>query len=198
VNEHFERDPLDALRAADPVDADRLSSASLARIRARVREDAMTNDPQRRPGRPARLATLGAGLIAVGALALVLAVGRVGDRPGLGPSPSADPGSALCIEQYSLVTLANRAFAFDGTVTAIDGDRVSFTVHHAYRGAGGGSITLDAAGMTGPAITIGGGPSLVIGQRFLVAGEDHFVWGCGFTQPYDEAIAAQWAAAFGG
>jgi hypothetical protein len=67
-------------------------------------------------------------------------------------------------------------------------------VHRTYRGPAGGSITLDAPGMTGTTITSSGGPQLVVGSRYLVAGDDRFVWGCGFTQPYDEAVAATWAA----
>ena len=43
-----------------------------------------------------------------------------------------------------------------------------------------------------------GGPSLVVGHRYLVAGDDHFAWACGFTQAYDAAVAAQWSAALAG
>jgi hypothetical protein len=50
--------------------------------------------------------------------------------------------------------------------------------------------------MTGTTVTPGGGPTLVVGERYLVAGEDRFVWGCGFTQPYGEVAAAEWAATF--
>lgn len=30
------------------------------------------------------------------------------------------------------------------------------------------------------------------------AGDGGFAWACGFTQPYDEAVAAQWKEVFGG
>lgn len=199
MNEHFEPDPLDALRAADPVDADRLSSASLARIRARVSEDVMTTtEPTRRLRLKARVLALGAGVAAVAAIALVLAFGGRGSAPGITPGGSVGTGSASCVEQYSPTTLANRSFAFDGTVSAISGEQVTFTVTKAYRGAGGGTITLDALGMTGTTITSAGGPNLAIGERYLVAGDDHFVWACGYTQPYDAGVAAEWASALGG
>lgn len=196
MNEHLEPDPLDELLAADPVDADRLSSASLARIRAR-KEDVMTTPTRRLPW-GTRTLGLGAGVAAVAAIALVVALGGRGSAPGITPGGSVGTGSAACVEQYSPTTLANRSFAFDGTVSAIDGEQVTFTVGTAYRGAAGGTITLDAPGMTGTAITSAGGPNLAVGERYLVAGDDQFVWACGYTQPYDAAVAAEWAAALGG
>ncbi len=195
MNEHLEPDPLDALLAADPVDADRLSSASLARIRAR-KEDVMTTPTRRRPW-GTRTLGLVAG-VAVAALALVVALGGRSPAPGITPGGSVGTGSASCVEQYAPTTLANRTFAFDGTVSAIDGEKVTFNVGTAYRGAAGGTITLDAPGMTGTAITSAGGPNLAVGERYLVAGDDHFVWACGYTQPYDAGVAAEWVAALGG
>jgi hypothetical protein len=31
----------------------------------------------------------------------------------------------------------------------------------------------------------------------LVAGDDEFVWECGFTQPYSEDVAAEWEETLG-
>lgn len=197
MSERFESDPLDELLAADPVDVDRLSSASLARIRAR-NEDVMTTPTRKRQWAPRTLG-LGAGLAAVAAIALVVALGgRGGISPGISPGGSTGTGSAACVEPYSPTALANRSFAFDGTVTAIDGEQVTFAVGASYRGVTGETITLDAPGMTGTAITSAGGPNLAIGERYLVAGDGQFVWSCGYTQPYDAGMAATWAAALGG
>lgn len=199
MNEHFEKDPLDALRAADPVRDDHLPPASLARIRARIQEDVITmTSTTPRTGRPARLLGAGVGFAAVAALAMALLVGGRNAAPGAFPGSSAGTGSAVCVEQYSPAALANRTFAFDGTVTAINGDKVTFAVSDGFRGVDGDTITLDAPGMTGTAVTSAGGPNLVIGERYLVAGDATFVWACGFTQPYDAAVAAQWSAALGG
>jgi len=201
MNANHDTDPLDALRAADPVRDDHLSSASLARIRARVQEDVM-NTQSAPSSRRAGIAATGVGAIAVAALALLVVVGNRGAAPGMSPgvSPgsSIGTGSAMCVEQYDPASLARRAFAFDGTVASIEGDRVTFTVNQGFRGVNGGTVTLDAPGMTGTAITLGGGPNLVVGERYLVAGDATFVWSCGFTQPYDAAIAAEWTAALGG
>ena len=189
-------DPLDVLRDANPVDLDRLSSASLARIRARVSEDLMTTTTaQRRFPWSRTTLSLAGGMIAAGALAVAVLVGQGGETPGSVPGGAIGPGSAACVEPYSTTTIGNRSFAFDGTVTAIDGEQVTFAVGTAYRGVSGSSVSLEAPGMTGTAVTSAGGPNLVVGERYLVAGDDRFVWGCGYTQPYDAAAAAQWAAA---
>jgi hypothetical protein len=37
--------------------------------------------------------------------------------------------------------------------------------------------------MTGTSVTSAGGPNLGVGERYLVAGDDEFVWACGFAQP---------------
>lgn len=197
MKERLESDQLDPLRAANPVADDRLASASLARIRARVKGNVMTSEPISRQHRRARLAGLGSAIVAAGALALVIVAGR-GAGPRVVPGGSSGIGLASCVEQYTPQNVANRAFAFDGTVSAIAGDRVTFTVGQAFRGVANSTITLDAPGMTGTTVTSAGGPNLTVGQRYLVAGDDRFVWACGFTQPYDAAVAAQWAAAVGG
>ena len=190
-------DPLDELRQANPVDADQLPSASLARMRARVQEKTMVGSTQ--PGVRSRraFAPVIAGL-ALAAFALVAFVGSRALAPGIAPGASNNPGSAACVEQYSLDTLKNRAFAFDGTVTAIDGDEVTFTVNQLFKGDSPGSVTLTATGMTGTAITSAGGPNLAVGDRYLVAGDATFAWACGFTQAYDASVAAQWSAALAG
>ena len=198
MNEHLEPDPLDALTAADPVAVDRLSSASLARIRARVSEDVMTTETTRKVPWGGRVLRVGAGVAAIAAVALVLVFGGGGTPPGVVPGGSVGMGSASCVEPYSQTALTHRTFAFDGTVSAINGEQVSFTVNKAFRGAVGTTITLDAPGMTGTAITSAGGPNLTAGQRYLVAGDDHFAWACGYTQPYDPGVAAEWVAALGG
>jgi hypothetical protein len=190
------RDPIDELRAADPL-ADRdLPSASLARIRARVSEDVMSSRSS--PRRFRSLLPAGVAMAAVAAIAIaVLVSGRIGPSP-IGPTPSTAIGSAMCVEPYAgPASIAGRTLAFDGTVTAIAGDRVTFTVHQAWRGATEATITVEAAGMTGTAITSAGGPTLTVGQRYLVAGDDRFAWACGYTLPYDADLAAAWAAAAG-
>ena len=145
------------------------------------------------------------GALAAAAAAAVVVMAVIANSGGGVPAPSSDPGTGIggdpgtgigsCVESYGPTTLASRDFAFDGTVTAIDGEQVTFDVNSAYAGEVGDSITLTATGMTGTSITSAGGPSLSEGERYLVAGDGVFAWGCGFTQPYNEAVAAEWAEA---
>ena len=88
--------------------------------------------------------------------------------------------------------MPNRELAFDGSVSAIKGNEVTFTVKNWNKGGTESTVTLDGNGMVGGAITSAGGPSLTIGERYLVAGDGGFVWSCGFTQPYGPTTAQQW------
>jgi hypothetical protein len=184
------QDPLDELRHADPVRSSRAPSESKARVWARIQEATMDTSPQRARRTPL---ALGVGALTLAAVAAVAVLVNSTATPE--PSGQPAPGIGFCVERYSPETLAGRDFAFDGTVTAIGGDSATFAVNEAFRGDLGDSITLEAAGMTGTSVTSGGGPSLAQGGRYLVAGDDRFVWACGFTQPYDEAVAAEWAEA---
>ena len=87
-----------------------------------------------------------------------------------------------------------RDFAFDGTVTAVDGDQATFTVNESFTGDLSGSVTLTAP-VSSEDISFEGGTELVQGERYLVSGDDGIVWGCGFTQPYSDSLATEWAAA---
>ena len=195
MSDRASTDPLDSLRRANPVPADELPSASLARVAARVQEATRREIPQPRRWRRMPLAVLGS-TIAVATLAVVIAITGGFLRAPAVPSPSG-LGIGLCIEQYGPETLARRSTAFDGTVAAISADSVTFTINRSFRGPHGPTITLAAPGMTGAVVTSGGGPSFEVGQRYLVAGEDGFAWACGFSQPYDASVAAEWARTFG-
>lgn len=187
-------DPLDELRRIDPVQSSPAPSDSKARVWARIQEATMNNSRPQPPRRTAWAAGIAAAAVAgVAAVALLL-------NPGTpAPAPSDDPGTGIgsCVEVYSPEALASRDFAFDGTLTAIDGDQATFMVTEAFSGDAttGSTVTLTATGMSGTSITSAGGVTLAVGDRYLVAGDDTFVWACGFTQPYDESVAAQWSEA---
>lgn len=116
------------------------------------------------------------------------------------PDGGISPGgvsTGSCVELYDLQTLASREVAFAGTVTTVDGDAATFEVDRWYRGGADETVTLDGASALG-GLTSAGGPALEPGALLLVAGDGGFAWACGFTQPYDEAVAAQWEDVFGG
>ena len=120
-------------------------------------------------------------------------------------SPESSPGTVSsvagsCVEQYSAESLEKRDYAFDGIVTRInkgsetDADRVTFDVKEWFKGGSGTTATRRASGFT--ATTSAGGSPHSVGERLLVAGDEDFVWECGFTQPYRPAVADEWRNAF--
>lgn len=206
-------DPVEAferLRAADPVDAARLPDTTDPRARILFEEITMsTPTAPIKPSTPRRAVLVGAAAVTV--VIAAVAAGILGgwftspEAPPVAEGPddtAVDPGSggmAMCAEVYSLETLAARDFAFDGTVTAIDGDDVTFEVNEVFAGDVGDTVTLGgASSVTGdPNLSSAGGPGLGVGDRALVAGDDTFAWGCGFTQDYDAAVADQWRQTLG-
>lgn len=125
------------------------------------------------------------------------------------------PGHSLeCVERYGAQTIANRAFAFDGTVVSI-GDwpagggqadpyvAVVLRVNHWYRGGRGDTVTV--AMFPPEVVTSVGNAAYGVGSRLLVSGEaryggapldDPVSWACGFTRWYSEADAQAWRQAF--
>jgi hypothetical protein len=130
-------------------------------------------------------------------------------------------GAAQCVKMYSPETLAEQAFAFDGTVTGIGPARtergtqssqdlrsVTFQVHTWFKGGSAGTAVVD---MSPPAAGAGTGdatsehvPAYQSGTRLLVSGtprwggaplDDPIAWGCGFTRYYSPAMAAEWGTA---
>jgi len=245
MNEPNGSDPLDRLRAADPMRADDVPSASLARVSARIQETVMSdiqNSPS--PARSRRPFVLTGAIGVAGALALAVALGSgfglqapgpiavlpvptqtptqaptqapkqaptadPSAEPSVDPSaePSVDPSAepsvdpndgggamASCL-RYEPSILPNFETVFDGTVTAIDGDQITFDVNTGWKGATG-TVTLTAPsasiGLIGPA------PDFKVGGRYLVTAAGSDIGSCGYTLDYDAATADAWAAAFGG
>lgn len=195
------RDPIDELSRANPLRDDQLPPNSRDRLWSRIQEARMSDNlPQTDPGqtRLARwtIAASGATLVAVVALAVTLG-GTAAPPPQTGNEGGGGGGLSICLA-FSIEELQARDFAFDGTVTAINGTDATFTVNDGFWGVeDGASITLGAELMVGdPSIVaLDGGPLLVVGDRYLVSGDDTFAWSCGYTLVYDEASAAEWAAA---
>jgi hypothetical protein len=185
-------DPLDALRNADPVHGAPAPSESKARVWARIQEVTMETPTRADERRQNWTLGLGAAAIAVFFAWALLA------RPAVAPAPQpvgggdAGGGVGICIA-FSVEELAMRDFAIDGTVTAVDGDQVTFAVNESFIGDLSGSVTLTAPETSQTSLE--GGIELVQGERYLVSGDENTVWGCGFTQAYSESAAAEWATA---
>ena len=211
-------DPLDRLRAADPIHTDDVPDASLARVAARIQEHIMTDkqrDPTvRQPRGPlvwvGSLAIFGVFALAIGIalangfgaptpppIAVVptpsTAVPSPSEAPLESGNPAAGGGVASCLV-YDPANLPNFDSAFDGSVTAIDGDQVTFKVNQGWKGADG-SVTL-----TAPQVDIaisGPQPDFTVGGRYLVSASGSTISACGYTLDYDADTAETWAAAFG-
>lgn len=199
-------DDLERLRRANPVPPDEVASLSRsARARATFLEITMETTT---PTRPRSLVPVVAGVAVALVAGVALTVGLLSSsEPAPTPpvatgdpdaSPPVSPGlGAMCVEVYSLDTLPNREFAFAGTVTAIAGDDVTFDVEEAFRGDPGGEVTLGGAEFLA-SINPDNPSPITVGDRVLVAGDGGFAWGCGFTQPYDDDVAAEWRSTLAG
>ena len=211
-------DPIDRLRAADPIQTDDVPDASLARVAARIQEQIMTDkqhDPTvRQPRGPlvwvGSLVLFGVFALAIG-LALANGFGAQtpppvavvptattevptpSDVPVDSGNPAAGGGVASCLV-YDPANLPNFDSVLDGTVSAIDGDQVTFKVNEGWKGADG-TITL-----TSPRVDVaisGPLPAMKVGERYLVTASGSMISACGYTLDYDADTAATWAAAFG-
>lgn len=202
-------DELQRLRAADPVERVSLPSTTDPEARALFERITMTDTDTHTPATRRRTVALAAAAAIVVALVggAIAITGNGGGKdtadvaaPSTTPEDTGAPitpggtSTGSCVELYDLQTLANREVAFDGTVQQVEGDQVTFTVNQWYRGNDqstevtlAGAETLNGLTSAGPAAT------LEPGARLLVAGDGGFAWSCGFTQPYDADIAAEWA-----
>ena len=214
-------DPIDRLSAADPIRAEDVPDASLARVSARVQEQIMSDSQPTSTTRSTRGPVVWAGGLAVaGAFALAIAFGSglIGGQtstpigavpspsetpaPSQNPAPSEDPapsenpaaggGVASCLV-YDPANLPTFDVVFDGTVTARNGDQVTFKVNTAWKGVDD-SVTLTAP-KTDVAL-VGPMPDFTVGGRYLVTAAGSTINACGYTLDYDADTAAAWAAAF--
>lgn len=141
-----------------------------------------------------------AAVAAIAVAAIVLTTGGNGDgATAANPDtdPTMDPGLSLgsCLA-YSIEELQLREFAFAGTATEVGEGTITFEVDEVYNGDPGETITLE--GDTSLQNSMYSDFQFEVGEQYLVSGEDTFAWGCGYTQPYTEQLAAEWAAAFEG
>jgi hypothetical protein len=201
-------DELAAMRKANPVDAGSLPSptspsahALFERIQMSANSTEEVNEEVSLLRRPRVIAVAAAAVLA---LAVGVGVALNQDDAASPRQATSDttqapitPGGALgsCVESYNLTTLAHREVAFAGTVTSVAGDSVTFAVDEAFKGVSGNRVTLEGASTVGGVTSAGDSVSLAPGTRLLVSGDGGFAWSCGFTQPYDDATAAQWREA---
>lgn len=208
-------DELEALRRANPVDQASMPSSTSPEAEAlydRITASAVDSGLGSTRDRRRTLAAAAAVIVLALAGGAVALVGGGDGEPATttqvaletttstsaGGGPITPGGAASCVEHYSLETLQRREAAFDATVVSVEGDVITFRVNEWYRGGEGDSTTRRGADVVGAITSAGPSVSLEPGTRLLVAGDDDFAWSCGFTQPYDADVAAQWAGALRG
>jgi hypothetical protein len=150
---------------------------------------------------------------AVAAVAIVAAIGLVvssADRDTEAPRADASwlvaQGIGSCVEQYSVGTLAERGYAFEGVITDVAGPSdpsspdpadptttVTFEVVRWFWGGSGPSAERRTYSLASSA----GELDASIGARLLVAGDEDFIWSCGFTQPATDTARSDYEAAAG-
>jgi hypothetical protein len=190
--------------------------------------------PRQSTHRRIRLLAVAAGVAVVVVVVVVLsAMGLLGLRsqpPPESPNPTQShqqtqsaerqgdvfgPGAGFsCVETYSAQTVADRGWAFDGTVVSI-GERsaaaevadpyvpVTFTVTRWFRGGPGDQVTV--AMFPPDSVTSVESATYAVGSRLLVSGEPRWggapldnpvAWPCGFTRWYNQADAQVWEQRF--
>lgn len=197
-------DPIERLRERNPVHAEEVPSASLARVAAKTQENIMTDLERTNAPRSRRSFALVGSLAAAGALALVVALGaspapRVPGPVAVVPTATVAPtdpgigggGMAMCIA-YDTALLKTFDVVFDGTVTSIDGDQITFTVNEAFKGP---DSTVTLTNPDGNSIALNGAIDFAAGERYLVSASEGNISSCGFTLPYDADETAAWKAA---
>ena len=155
------------------------------------------------------LALAGAAAAVAIVAALVLVVGSA-DRDTEAPRADASwlvaQGIGSCVEQYSVGTLAERGYAFEGVITDVAGPSdpsspdpadptttVTFEVVRWFWGGSGPSAERRTYSLASSA----GELDASIGARLLVAGDEDFIWSCGFTQPATDRARSDYEAAAG-
>jgi hypothetical protein len=150
---------------------------------------------------------------AAAAVAVIAAVGLVvgsADRDTEAPPADASwlvaQGISSCVEQYSVVTLAERGYAFEGVITDVAGPSdpsspdpadqtttVTFEVVQWFWGGSAPSAERRTYSLASSTEEL----EASIGARLLVAGDEDFIWSCGFTQPATDTARSEYEAAAG-
>lgn len=146
-------------------------------------------------------------------VAIVAAIGVfIGSADGDIEAPRADAswlvaqGIGSCVERYSVETLTDRGYAFEGVITDVAGptdpdspdpaDQTTTVTFEVVRWFWGGSGPASVR-RTYSLASSAGRMEASIGARLLVAGDEDFIWSCGFTQPATGTARSDYEAAAG-
>ena len=109
-------------------------------------------------------------------------------------SVPASDAMSVCMA-FDPALLKDAQVAFSGTVDATDDESVTVTVDHWYKGGDTDQVVLEHSG-TATQVALDG-VDFTDGKRYLVSASDGTVSTCGYSGPWSEEFAAQFAQAFG-
>jgi len=194
------------LARLDPMRSDVLTEPVTTPSSRQLLEEIMSTPPVEQPvtvATPKRSRwPLGIAAAAALVLAVAGAIAFTGDGTGGGTVASGPPlelnaGSndvmASCIV-FDVEFLAPMPVAFEGTVTAVEGDQVTLTVDHWFKGGDAGQVLLNAP--QGLEALIDSFP-LEVGNQYLITATDGNVNYCGFSGPSTPELRAAFEEAFG-
>lgn len=126
---------------------------------------------------------------------------QAGDEALVDPIVAEGNGLGSCAFEFSVETLAERQFAFEGTVAeirepaAMDAPyEIVFQVAQWFNGGDASTTSVRTYDVSGTSLA--GDLGLAVGDRVLASGDEDFLWGCGFSMPYSDSNAALFAEAF--
>jgi hypothetical protein len=191
---------LDPMHPGAPTES--VTTSSSQRLLEEIMSTPVTEQPESRP-EPKRnrwlvgVAAAAALVVAVGG-AIALTGGPSGDPVAAGPplvlNAGGEDATAMCI-MFSVEELARAPLAFEGTVTAVDGDAVTLTVDEWFKGGDAEQVVLNAP--QGLEALIDGFP-FEVGSQYLITAYDGNVNYCGFSGLSTPEFRAAFEQAFGG
>ena len=164
-------------------------------------EDIMTSTSTTTP-RPARTRWYAAAAAAAAAIVVAVAIPALTGDEAAVPEAAAPltlslgrgDAMASCM-MFDVAILAEMPVAFEGTASSVEGELVTLTVDHWYRGGDAATVELTAPGGL---VALIGGIDFVAGETYLITATDGVVNYCGYTGPSTPEFRASFDAAFGG
>lgn len=131
-------------------------------------------------------------------LAALMAVVAIGANLGSSAPPlqlalTPDDAMASCLA-FDVAILAGMPLAFEGTVTAVEGETVTLSVDRWFKGGEASEVNLiSQAGM----VALIGGVDFSVGGQYLITATDGTVNACGYSSEATPEMRAAFEQAFG-